>query len=301
MDIMKRLPLFVLVLTLPLAGRAEEQPPTFDDLIDAGAQWAQENIDEEVLQTLQNLKLTTVQDFFDAMLARFGSDNVIDIDRLKQMAATALPLLEAHTETQPYAAWLKAREDYFEVAEEFRAAAPSPLVEPGKPPKLIPNPPPEQERTMWTKQLEKRPAPEGAEAMAKRLKPIFVAHNVPAALVWLAEVESSFAPGARSPSGAAGLYQLMPDTAKSLGLSLFPIDQRLSPEKNAGGAARYLKALHDRFKEWPLALAAYNVGESYVHDLMEKHKAKTYDEIATHLPAQAQMYVPKINATLLRR
>ena len=34
---------------------------------------------------------------------------------------------------------------------------------------------------------------------------------------------------------------------------------------------------------------------------MEEHKARTYDEIATHLPAEAQMYVPKINATLLRR
>ena len=289
------------MVVIPPTGMAQEPPPTFDDLLDAGAQWAQEHIDEDVLRALQNLHLTTVQEFFDNLLERFQSDDVIDIDQLREMAAAALPLLEAHTETQPYAAWLKTREDYFEVAKKLRAAASAPAPEPGRPPVPIPNPPAEQERKVWQEQLAKRAAPAGAEDMANRLKPIFIAHKVPVALVWLAEVESSFVPGARSPSGAAGLYQLMPATARSLGLSLFPTDQRFNPEKNADGAARYLKALHTRFKEWPLALAAYNVGESRVHDLLEEHKARTYDEIATHLPAEAQMYVPKINATLLRR
>ena len=143
--------------------------------------------------------------------------------------------------------------------------------------------------------------PTGASAWAARLKPFFVAERIPEELVWLAEVESSFQPGARSPVGAVGLFQLMPPTAKSLGLSLRPDDERLQPEKSAGAAAKYLRYLYGRFKDWPLALAAYNAGEGRVLGLMEKRKAGTFDQIATRLPAETQMYVPKMNATLLRR
>ncbi len=117
----------------------------------------------------------------------------------------------------------------------------------------------------------------------------------------MAEVESSFNPKARSPVGAAGLFQLMPATAKQNGLSLFPRDERLQPEKNARAAAQYLKYLHGRFGDWRLALAAYNAGEGRVQRLLQKHKARTFDRIATRLPAETQMYVPKIEATLLRR
>jgi membrane-bound lytic murein transglycosylase D len=93
----------------------------------------------------------------------------------------------------------------------------------------------------------------------------------------------------------------MPRTAKSYGLSLWPIDERLQPEKNAAAAARYLKYLHGEFKDWPLALAAYNAGEGRVRNLLSLYKTQSFDKIATHLPAETQMYVPKINATLLRR
>ncbi len=149
--------------------------------------------------------------------------------------------------------------------------------------------------------MEKRPAPTGAEAYAQRLKPYFVAEQVPPQLVWLAEVESSFDADARSPAGAAGLYQLMPPTAQRLGLSLRPEDQRLVPEKSARAAAKYLHTLHDHFRDWPLTLAAYNAGEGNVQRLLDRHKVRTYDGIATHLPAETQMYVPKVEATILRR
>ncbi len=133
------------------------------------------------------------------------------------------------------------------------------------------------------------------------MKPIFAAQKVPPQLVWLAEVESSFDPRARSPVGAAGLYQLMPGTAKSLGLSLRPSDQRQQPDKSALAAAKYLRYLYDRFKDWPLALAAYNAGEGRIRSLLEQHKARTFDQIAIHLPVETQMYVPKLEATLRRR
>ena len=134
-----------------------------------------------------------------------------------------------------------------------------------------------------------------------RLKPIFVSERVPAELVWVAEVESSFDPKARSPVGAAGLFQLMPATAKERGLNLKPTDERFDPEKNARAAAKHLRLLYGQFGDWPLALAAYNVGQGRMHSLMQKKRARSFDRIATHLPAETQMYVPRIEAALKQR
>lgn len=270
--------------------------------IEAGSQWAEDNIDEDVLRVLKDVDRKTVRDFLQNVQKEFRGGNAVDMDKLKPMAGVTVKLLEAHPETQPYAEWLKTRLDYFQVAAELRTMAPPPPTtapETVQPP--IPTPAPEKERKVWKKKIERRPLPKGAKDLAARLKPIFIAQQVPGQLVWLAEVESSFAPRAKSPAGAAGLYQLMPATARSLGLSLFPRDQRYDPEKNARAAARYLKALHNRFKDWSLALAAYNAGESRLQTLLKKHEALTYDQVSMHLPAETQMYVPKINATLLRR
>ncbi|WP_152477513.1 lytic transglycosylase domain-containing protein [Roseovarius sp. THAF9] len=70
----------------------------------------------------------------------------------------------------------------------------------------------------------------------------------------LVEAESSYNPTAVSPKGAYGLGQLMPDTARSLG-----VDPR-DPSQNLDGAARYLLAQLATFKDIDLALAAYNAG-----------------------------------------
>jgi membrane-bound lytic murein transglycosylase D len=124
---------------------------------------------------------------------------------------------------------------------------------------------------------------------------------VPEQLVWLAEVESSFDRRAQSPAGAAGLFQLMPDTAKRFGLSLWPRDQRFQPEPSATASAQYLKQLHDRFGDWRLALAAYNCGEGTVQKLLTRYKTQSYDGIAEHLPAETQMYVPRVEAVIQQR
>ncbi|HUJ71851.1 MAG TPA: lytic transglycosylase domain-containing protein [Verrucomicrobiae bacterium] len=143
--------------------------------------------------------------------------------------------------------------------------------------------------------------PPGAQIYVSRLKPIFIAEGAPPELVWLAEVESGFDTLARSPIGAVGLFQLMPDTAKALGLTLAPWDQRRQPEKNGRAAAQYLKHLYETFGDWRLSVAAYNGGEGLVSRLLEKRAAHSYDEIAADLPAETQLYVPKVEATILRR
>ncbi|MFG6546452.1 lytic transglycosylase domain-containing protein [Sulfitobacter sp. 1A13730] len=70
----------------------------------------------------------------------------------------------------------------------------------------------------------------------------------------LVEAESSYNPTAVSPKGAYGLGQLMPDTARALGVD--PHD----PSQNLDGSARYLLAQIATFKDIDLALAAYNAG-----------------------------------------
>jgi membrane-bound lytic murein transglycosylase D len=298
----------VLVLVLTWSGFchlwAQEEPTvTFEDLLEMGQEWVEENLDEPALQSLRDTDLERVHRFLADLRKRFEGEYVIDLAPLKRTAQAILPLLERYEETLPYAGWLRTRLDYFDLADQYRLSITPPKTKPGQPPppEILPNPTPVYQRKAWQKQMARRARPESADVYVSRLKRIFAAHQVPEALVWLAEVESSFNPNARSPADAAGLFQLLPATAKNFGLTLRPADERLHPEKNAKAAAQYLNYLNGRFKDWPLALAAYNAGEGRVSSLLNRHKAKSFDGIARHLPAETQMYVPKVEATLLRR
>ncbi len=76
------------------------------------------------------------------------------------------------------------------------------------------------------------------------------------ALIW---TESRYNPVAISRAGAAGLGQLMPGTARDLGVS-----NRFNPKENLLGAARYLRQMLDKFGVVHLAVAAYNAGPGAV-------------------------------------
>ena len=78
------------------------------------------------------------------------------------------------------------------------------------------------------------------------------------ALIW---TESRYNPLAVSEAGATGLGQLMPATARDLGVS-----NRFDPLQNVAGAARYLRQMLDKFGAVDLALAAYNAGPGAVRD-----------------------------------
>ena len=158
-----------------------------------------------------------------------------------------------------------------------------------------------ENKQVWLRKLGNRPAPARAAALLPDLKKIFRAEGVPPELVWQAEAESSFNPAARSPVGAAGLYQFMPATAQEFGLRLSPADERLDALKNARAAAKYLKQLHARFGDWSLALAAYNCGQGRVSKSLRASGGRTFDDIHDQLPAETRMYVPKIAALLQLR
>ena len=182
---------------------------------------------------------------------------------------------------------------------------PTLIPHPTQPPVVVAKPPPavEQARNryvenkqVWVRKLSGRPAPARAAALLPDLKRIFRAEGVPPEFVWQAEAESTFNPAARSPVGAAGLYQFMPATAQQFGLSLSPVDERLDALKNAKAAAKYLKILRGRFGNWPLAFAAYNCGEGRVSKTLRSTGGRTFDDIHDKLPAETRMYVPKIAA-----
>lgn len=75
----------------------------------------------------------------------------------------------------------------------------------------------------------------------------------------LVETESGFNSRARSPKGALGLTQLMPDTARGLG-----VHDPLDPRQNVKGGLTYLKNMLERYQDRRLALAAYNAGPGAV-------------------------------------
>ena len=80
--------------------------------------------------------------------------------------------------------------------------------------------------------------------------------------------ESKFDPHARSPSGAIGLMQLLPDTAKGIALhtggSRFVVEDLYDPEINVRYGAFYLRRLMRKYGDERLALAAYNAGQRNV-------------------------------------
>ena len=336
----KRIPrsiLFAFLLPLPrvmAAQGSEAQPlPSLESLLNEGQRWWDQNIDEEVLPPLPELDLEQVEPLLRQVQDRLQAENLLDLAELRRVADALLPWLERETALRPYVPWLRARLNYFKAAEILARplprsgtvptpeAPPLPLrpQKPTSPEKPLPSlnpiavpsqpapgplqrvPTEAQQRKVWSDITIVESWPTEARRRVPQLKPIFREEGVPEELVWVAEVESSFDPGARSPAGAAGLYQLMPETARAQGLSTFPFDQRYRPEKNARASARYLRALHRRFKDWPLALAAYNAGETRVASLMNRHRAKTFSDIARYLPAETQMYVPRIDALLQRR
>jgi len=123
--------------------------------------------------------------------------------------------------------------------------------------------------------------------------------NLPDELKYVAVVESHLNPFAMSKSGAAGLWQFIPSTARNHGLVINDyLDERKNPEKATEAALEFLSELYETFGDWTLAIAAYNCGPGGVRKAMRRSGKKDYWEIRTYLPKETQKYVPRIIAAI---
>ncbi len=118
--------------------------------------------------------------------------------------------------------------------------------------------------------------------------------GMPLELKYLPIIESALRPEATSRVGAAGLWQFMLRTGKSMGLEVNSlVDERRDPIKSSEKAARYLKSLYNIYHDWTLAIAAYNCGPGNVNKAIRRSGGKTdFWEIYPYLLRETRGYVP---------
>ena len=107
------------------------------------------------------------------------------------------------------------------------------------------------------------------------IEPVLQKAGLPDDLKYLAVVESNLNPLAKSPAGAAGLWQFMPTTAKEYGLEVNnEVDERYHIEKETEAACRYLKAAYERYGNWLCVAASYNAGPARITSQLKQQMAE---------------------------
>ena len=97
------------------------------------------------------------------------------------------------------------------------------------------------------------------------IEPILREEGLPDDFKYLAVIESSLNPQARSRAGAAGIWQFMTDTGRDFGLEVnHNIDERYHIEKSTRAACDYLKQAYAKYGSWLCVAASYNAGQGRI-------------------------------------
>lgn len=123
------------------------------------------------------------------------------------------------------------------------------------------------------------------------------AEQLPMELKYLPVIESALDPNAVSRSGAGGLWQFMPASARGYDLEISSlVDERRDPYKSSRKAAKMLHDLYDTYGDWSLAIAAYNCGPGAVNKAIRRAggdpKKKDFWSIYEFLTPETRGYVP---------
>ncbi len=121
--------------------------------------------------------------------------------------------------------------------------------------------------------------------------------GIPDDFKYLPFIESSYS-NVVSPAGAAGYWQFLKGTAADYGLEVSKyIDERYHFEKSTRAACRFLKESYERYGNWTLAAASYNMGRRRLSEAIEEQMADSYYQL--YLNEETSRYVFRIIAVKL--
>jgi membrane-bound lytic murein transglycosylase D len=126
------------------------------------------------------------------------------------------------------------------------------------------------------------------------IEPILQQYEVPNDFKYLAVIESALV-NATSSSGAKGVWQFMPDTAREKGMEVNEyVDERYHLEKSTEAACKYLLDAKEKFGSWTMAAASYNSGMTGLSKKVEEQKVSDYYDLG--LTEETSRYVFRILA-----
>lgn len=123
--------------------------------------------------------------------------------------------------------------------------------------------------------------------------------GLPPELLYLPVIESAYLASARSRAGAAGLWQFMQNSMAPFDMRITDLlDERMDFWKSTVGALRKLEENYGYFKDWALALAAYNAGSGAIRRILTQTGITDYWILAERkqLKSETIQYVPKLLA-----
>lgn len=124
------------------------------------------------------------------------------------------------------------------------------------------------------------------------IQKILVKRGIPAGMLYLAVVESELKNKATSRVGAAGIWQLMPETGRTFGLKVNgKVDERRHTSTSTVAAAAYLNELYNQFDDWLLVVAAYNCGSGRVLKAIRQSGSRDFSKLQGFLPAESRSHV----------
>jgi membrane-bound lytic murein transglycosylase D len=134
---------------------------------------------------------------------------------------------------------------------------------------------------------------ERADKFFPIIEPIMEKYAIPDDFRYIPMAESDLRTRAVSSAGAAGYWQLMPGTARELGLKVGGRnDERFDAKKSTEAACKHLRDLYKQFGSWSLVAAAYNAGSGYVKSQLRHRKGSNY--YSMKLPRETRYYLFRV-------
>ncbi len=122
------------------------------------------------------------------------------------------------------------------------------------------------------------------------IEPILKENGIPEDFKYLAVIESGL-DNVVSPSGARGFWQFMEKTGKGYNLEINThVDERYHVEKSTVAACKYLKEAYDKFGNWTLAAASYNMGKSGLARRLNEQRAASYYDLLLNIETGRYVY-----------